>query len=51
LLELIQSRLMERVVSDGLGEKGLNELAEDVAEHRRDPYAAVADVLSRAGLK
>jgi LAO/AO transport system kinase len=51
LLELIQSRLMERVVNDGLGEAGLNELAEDVAEHRRDPYAAVADVLSRAGLK
>jgi LAO/AO transport system kinase len=50
LLDLIQARLTERVVGRYLGEQGLEALAAEVAERKRDPYAAVAEILSRAGL-
>jgi LAO/AO transport system kinase len=50
LLELIQARLTERVVGEQLGERGLEALADDVAARRRDPYAAVSEVLARAGI-
>jgi len=51
LLELIGSRLLDRVVGQGLGEKGLEELAAQVAERKKDPYSVVNEVLARAGLK
>jgi hypothetical protein len=41
---------MERVVGDQLGEKELDRLAEQVAARKMDPYGAVNDILSRAGL-
>lgn len=51
LLELIESRLMERVVGEQLGEQGLESLAADVAARKKDPYAAVREVLARAGIR
>ena len=51
LLDLLESRLMERVVGEQLGERGLKALAADVAERRKDPYSAVDEVLARAGLR
>jgi LAO/AO transport system kinase len=50
ILQLLETRLMERVVGDQLGEKELNRLAEQVAARKMDPYGAVNDILSRAGL-
>jgi len=50
LIELLSARLMERVVGERLGEKGLDELAAQVAERKKDPYTAVAEVLAGAGL-
>ena len=51
LLELLQGRLMERVVGEGLGEAALLALANDVAGRKKDPYSAVSEILARVGLK
>ncbi|HJY88078.1 MAG TPA: methylmalonyl Co-A mutase-associated GTPase MeaB [Candidatus Acidoferrales bacterium] len=51
LVGLIEARLLERVVSDPQGEETLDQLAREVAERKKDPYAAVNEVLARAGIK
>ena len=51
LVELLQSRLVERVLGSAQGEKSLAELSEMVAERQLDPYAAVRELLKRAGLE
>jgi len=50
LLRLLETRLMERVVGDQLGEAQFERLAVDVAARKIDPYTAVNEILSRAGL-
>ncbi len=50
LVELFEARLLERVLGDPKGEKALEALAVEVAERRKDPYAAVKEVLARVGL-
>jgi LAO/AO transport system kinase len=50
LLEILQSRLMERALGDARGEQALEALAAEVAERKKDPYAAVNEVLRRAGI-
>jgi LAO/AO transport system kinase len=51
LLELLQSRLMHRVVTAGAGEAALESLADEVAGRRKDPYTAVGELLARAGIQ
>ncbi|HVO59073.1 MAG TPA: methylmalonyl Co-A mutase-associated GTPase MeaB [Dongiaceae bacterium] len=51
LLELLEARLMERVLESAGGESALNRLAEEVAARRKDPFTAVNEILSRSGLK
>jgi LAO/AO transport system kinase len=50
LLRLLQTRLMERVARGHLTESDLDNLAAQVAERKIDPYAAVNEILARAGL-
>jgi LAO/AO transport system kinase len=50
ILQLLEARLMERVVGDQLGERELDSIASQVAERKMDPYGAVNQILSRAGL-
>jgi LAO/AO transport system kinase len=50
LLRLLETRLMERVAGSHLSERELDALAAQVAERKKDPYAAVNEILSRAGL-
>lgn len=50
LLRLTQTRLLDRVVGAHFTEAQFNALAREVAARRLDPYAAVAEILSRAGL-
>ncbi len=50
LLQLLAERLMERVVRGRLGEGLLQEAAAEVADRKKDPYAAVDEMLARAGL-
>jgi putative protein kinase ArgK-like GTPase of G3E family len=50
ILQLLAARLMERVAGKYLGEKELDAIAAAVAERKTDPYAAVNEILARAGL-
>ena len=50
ILQLLETRLMERVAGKYLGEKELDRIAAAVAERKTDPYAAVNEILARAGL-
>lgn len=50
ILQLLEARLMERVTGKFLGEKELDAIAAAVAERKTDPYGAVNEILSRAGL-
>jgi LAO/AO transport system kinase len=50
LLRLLESRLMERVVGAHMDEAQFEKLAAEVAARRKDPYAAVNEILARAGL-
>jgi len=50
LLELLEARIVERVVEAAGGESALNRLAGEVAERRKDPFAAVKELLAKAGL-
>ena len=51
LLELLESRLLQRVVGSTDGEKRLEELASQVAERKKDPFAAVNEILAASGLR
>jgi len=48
LLSLAGEVFLERAVSGTEGQNALDALAREVAERRKDPYAAVRDLLSRA---
>ncbi len=50
LLELLEARFLDRVVARGIGEKGLESAAAEIAARRRDPYEAVAEILKNSGL-
>jgi LAO/AO transport system kinase len=50
LVELLESRLLARVLGGVVGEAQLTELATAVAERRKDPFAAVHEILTRNGL-
>jgi LAO/AO transport system kinase len=49
LLELLESRLLERALGGARGEQRLNELAAAVAERKMDPFAAVNEILKKSG--
>jgi LAO/AO transport system kinase len=51
LLELLESRLVERVLNAAGGEAALNQLAADVAHRRKDPFAAVNEILGKSGFR
>src|SRR5277367_5430308 len=50
ILQLLETRLMERVAGKYLSEKELDTIAAAVAGRKTDPYAAVNEILARAGL-
>ena len=50
LVDLLESRLLERALGGSNGERRLAELAEAVADRRKDPFAAVNEILASAGL-
>src|SRR5207302_902451 len=51
LMELLESRLMERVLGSADGEARLTELASEVAERKKDPFTAVNEILKRSGFE
>ncbi|HUJ33203.1 MAG TPA: methylmalonyl Co-A mutase-associated GTPase MeaB [Candidatus Acidoferrum sp.] len=50
LLRLLQMRVIERAVGAQFTEAQFERLAAEVAERKKDPYAAVNEILSRSGL-
>lgn len=50
LIEMLESRLLEKVLGDKSGEARLQDLASEVAARKKDPFSAVAELLHRAGL-
>jgi LAO/AO transport system kinase len=50
LLELLESRLLEKVLGGAEGQSLLEELASEVAQRKKDPFAAVKEILARSSL-
>jgi LAO/AO transport system kinase len=50
LLRLLERRLVERVLDKRISAAQFEELAAQVAARKKDPYAAVNEILSRAGI-
>lgn len=46
LVEMLREELLQRLLSENLPEGELARLAADVAEHRRDPYSLVEEVVA-----
>jgi LAO/AO transport system kinase len=51
LVEMLESRLLERVLGGKPGEAKLQNLAVAVAERKKDPFSAVTELLNAAGLR
>src|SRR6266851_2735274 len=51
LIELLESRLLERALGGAGGEARLAELAEEVADRKKDPFSAVSEILKKSGLE
>ncbi len=49
LIEMLESRLLERTLGGHGGEARLMELAREVAERKTDPFSAVGEILQRSG--
>ena len=50
LLRLLEARLVERALGDAAGAERFEKLAAEVAARKKDPYAAIEEILKRAGL-
>jgi len=50
LVEMLESRLLEKVLGGKNGEAKLQELAADVAARKKDPFSAVSELLQGSGL-
>jgi len=49
LLEMLREALMERLLREHLHDGQLADYAAQVAEHKRDPYALVEEIIKKAG--
>ena len=47
LLEMLRDELMERVVREQLGEEKVARYAAEIAEHKRDPYSLVEEIVAQ----
>src|SRR5215470_8184291 len=50
LIEMLESRLLEKVLGGKAGEERLRSLAEEVAARKKDPFTAVSEILRGAKL-
>jgi LAO/AO transport system kinase len=51
LIEMAESRLMQKVLGSGEGQAKLAALAGEVADRKKDPFAAVTEILNQSGSK
>ncbi len=50
LIELLESRLLQRALGSAGSEARLESLAAEVADRKKDPFSAVTEILERSGL-
>jgi LAO/AO transport system kinase len=50
LVDLLESRLLEKALGGAEGQRRLEELASEVAQRKKDPFAAVKEILAKSGL-
>ena len=50
LIELVESRLLQKALGGSGGEARLTSLAAEVADRKKDPFAAVNEILAQSGL-
>jgi LAO/AO transport system kinase len=50
LIEMLESRMLEKVLGGKEGEARLRSLAVEVAERKKDPFTAVSEILRQSGL-
>ena len=51
LIEMLESRVLDQLLGSPESEERLSELARDVAARKLDPYAAVAELFERGGVR
>lgn len=49
LIEMLRDSLMERVLREHLGNGAAGRYAQEVAEHKRDPYSLIEEIVSTLG--
>ena len=49
LLEMLRQALLDRIMHEGLDSEHLNRYAREIAEHRRDPYSLIEELVSSFG--
>jgi LAO/AO transport system kinase len=50
LIEMLREALLERLLRERMSEKELARLSEEIAEHRRDPYSLVEEIVDNLAL-
>jgi LAO/AO transport system kinase len=50
LVDLLESRLLEKALGGAEGQRRLEDLASEVAQRKKDPFAAVKEILAKSGL-
>ena len=50
LVDLLESQLLEKALGGAEGQRRLEELASEVAQRKKDPFAAVKEILAKSGL-
>ena len=49
LVEMLRESLLQRVLRDEMGDGAISRYAAEIAEHKRDPYSLVEEIVSKLG--
>jgi LAO/AO transport system kinase len=49
LVEMLRESLLERVLRDEMGDGAVSRYAAEIAEHKRDPYSLVEEIVNKLG--
>jgi LAO/AO transport system kinase len=49
LVEMLRESLLERVLRDQMGDGAISRYATEIAEHKRDPYSLVEEIVAKLG--
>ena len=49
LVEMLRESLLERVLRDEMGDGAICRYAAEIAEHKRDPYSLVEEIVGKLG--